>query len=379
MANSLNRRMFAGWSLVFVATLVLGIFAAQSIKAEKAQAVGIPFVDVPHPCNLLPDGAATDTCTVVSGGPVAVAGAVIDRIPGLPNPVEVVKDVAGGAVNAAAESMLTGTVKFFANGMIWGLEYTATLIAKGVSPDITATWFSTSYQKVLWLAVFLAVLLFMVKQVQAAKEKDVGIQIGAVLRTAVFLFVAGGFLVNIAAAAIYLVDKEITPGLISQSADELKATYGTLADNMGDEIGGPTALVALLFFIVIAGCISIALSTLVMAIRYPVLPLIVIWMLTAFALNIVEEDWERVKRAMLAFLGAVTFPAVIGFVQMLSLASLRATDGLLVTLIAGVTSILPVVVALWLWRKISGSEFRIAPVERSYRAMRTWKLFTAGR
>lgn len=376
MVNILAR---TGWSLIFVATLVLGIFAGQSIKTEKAEAIGIPFVDVPHPCGLLPDGTATDICKGVAGGPAGVGGAIIGKIPGLPNPVEVIKDVVGGATNAVAENMLTGIVKFFAKGMVWGLKYTATLISTGVTPDITATWFSTSYQKVLWLAVFLAVMMFMIKQVQAAKEKDVGIQVRALIRISVFLFIAGGFLVNITAGAIFLVDKEITPALISQSADEIRITYDTLAVNMGDEIGGPIALVALLFFIVIAGCVSIALCTVAMAVRYPILPLIVIWMLLAFALNIIEEDWQRVKRACLAFLGAVCFPAVIGFVQLLSLASLRASDGFLVTLIAGVTAMLPVAVALWVWKKVSGSDFEIAPVKRSADAMRNWKMLRPGK
>lgn len=377
MAEHSYHRRNAAMFIVVAVTVLLGILAANSVQAEKAQALGLPFIDLPSPCDLLPDGTAAKICKGATD-PSGTTGDLIGSIPGVPNPTDIVKDTVGAVANAIVEPIITQIAQAEADSVVWILQIEGRMVTSSTSPDLTAAWFTQPYALVYGLAVFIALGMFIAK-VTAAVHRGDPVRIGNVLAAFVVFFLAASILPAIVAGAVYVTDKEITPAFISASGASLNQTLGSIKLDFSKEITGTNnpivpILVPMiaLFFGVLGGLAALAL----LIVRYAFLPFGTIAVLLGLAMN-VGLDWgvEALKKSVLWLLGWILFLPAIGLTLLLGATILaNANSNPLTSITAGVVLVLAPALALIFTRAVSRHQFKVAPVERTVEAIRSWRV-----
>jgi hypothetical protein len=97
-------------------------------------------------------------------------------IPSIPDPIPIVKKVVGGGVANAIKSAALGAILgWVASGAESALKETAKVIDDTTSPQLTSSWFSSSYWRVAGIAALLTVPFLCAAMIHAVVRSDLGL------------------------------------------------------------------------------------------------------------------------------------------------------------------------------------------------------------
>lgn len=369
----LSSRAKRGWLAIFVLALAFGILASQSVvHPDKAEAIGIPFVDLPTPCDLLPDGTVTDICKGATN-PVGAVGDVIGAIPGVPNPIDIFKDIAASAAN----SLFRQVAQAEADAVVWILKEEGELVTSSTSPDLTEAWFTRPYAIVFGFAVLLATMMFILKMTSAAKRGD-PVMVGSIIGATVVFALGAAILPAVVGLAVYISDKEITPSLISATGTSLDSTLSGVEFDFSKEISSsnnPVVPILLPLIALALGVLGGLASLVLLSVRYALLPFGTIAVLLGLALN-VGLNWggDALKKATLWLTGWILFMPAIALSFLLGATMLNNANNILTSITAGVMLALAPYIAWKFAQSVAKHEIQLKPVDRSVSAIRNWKL-----
>ena len=97
-------------------------------------------------------------------------------LPSLPNPVPVVTKVIGGTASSAIKTVALGAILgWVASGAESALKATAKVIDETTSPQLTSSWFSSSYWRVAGIAALLTLPFLCAATIHAVVRSDLGL------------------------------------------------------------------------------------------------------------------------------------------------------------------------------------------------------------
>lgn len=377
----LPRAFALGWGVVFLITFAMSVFAGLTYNPPKAEAIGLPFVDLPTPCDVLPDGAAERICDSATN-PGRAAGELIGQIPGIPSPNDVLRSAVGTAANYSVGIIINEVAQLEADAVTWLLKIQGQLVTDNASPDLREQWFTRTYALLYFFAALLATALFGLKLTQAASRGD-PVMVGNIFIAVVVFALAASVLPALVTGLVYVFDKEVTPGLISATSGSLNQTLASIEVDFTKEItpgNNPLAPILVPLFALAFGFLGGLISLFLIVVRYMMLPFGTILVLFGLAMN-VGLDWgsDALRRSVQFLLGWIMYVPALGVILLLGTNMLRESSNYLVSVMAAVVLCLGPILALWFTFAVAKHRIEFKPVDRTVSAVRNWKLLTSRR
>ena len=211
--------------------------------------------------------------TVLSGDPLT---APVDKVIG-----KAVGTVAGGAANAVADAGLNAIAKWVLNGTESALEQVAHLISSTTSPELTGSWFSSTYWRVASLAALLTVPFIFAAMLQAILRSDL-----AMVGKVVFTYLPVSLLAVSLAAPVTMLLLSATDQMCSVVASASVDGGAAFLDKAGSVAGGLATIDGSPFFAVTIGLFAVAAALLLaleLLVREAAVYVVVLMLPLAFA------------------------------------------------------------------------------------------------
>jgi hypothetical protein len=209
----------------------------------------------------------------LTGDPVtATIGSVIGKVVG---------KVVGSAASAVADTGLDAIAGWVLDGTKSALDEVARLIGAATSPDLTASWFSSTYWRVAGLAAMLTVPFVFAAMLQAVLRSDL-----ALIGKVVFTYLPVSLLsVSLAAPVVMLLlaATDQMCRVVSSAAVDGGASF---LDKAGAVAGGLSTLDGSAFFAVMVGLVAVAAALMLaleLMIRAAAVYVVVLMLPLAFA------------------------------------------------------------------------------------------------
>jgi hypothetical protein len=104
------------------------------------------------------------------------SGRLRRQILDIPNPLKIVKKVVGGVASTTIKAVaLTLVVSWVASGAESALKQTAKVIDQTTSPQLTSSWFSSSYWRIAGIAALLTIPFLCTAAIHALVRSDLGL------------------------------------------------------------------------------------------------------------------------------------------------------------------------------------------------------------
>ena len=126
-------------------------------------------------------GSTADVCSlsglVRTNAPACPGNSRLRRqgLPSIVNPVHIVKKVLGAGASSIETTALSAIVGWVASGAESALKETAKVIGETTSPELTSSWFSSSYWRVAGIAALLTIPFLCAAAIHALVRSDLGL------------------------------------------------------------------------------------------------------------------------------------------------------------------------------------------------------------
>ncbi len=215
--------------------------------------------------------------TILTGNPAAGAlQTVADDTVG-----KVVGKVASSAAGAVADSGLDAIAGWVLSGTKSALEEVAHLISATTSPDLTGSWFSSTYWRVAGLAALLTVPFVFAAMIQAILRSDL-----ALIGKVVFTYLPVSLLSVSLAAPVVMLLLSATDQMCSVVSSAAVNGGASFLDQAGAVAGGLSTLDGSPFFAVMVGLFAVAAALMLaleLMIRAAAVYVVVLMLPLAFA------------------------------------------------------------------------------------------------
>jgi hypothetical protein len=194
---------------------------------------------------------------------------------------KVVGKVAGSAASAVANSGLDAIAGWVLDGTKSALEEVAHLISATTSPDLTGSWFSSTYWRVAGLAALLTVPFVFAAMIQAILRSDL-----ALIGKVVFTYLPVSLLSVSLAAPVVMLLLSATDEMCSIVASASVEGGASFLDRAGVVAGGLSTLDGSPFFAVMVGLFAVAAALMLaleLMIRAAAVYVVVLMLPLAFA------------------------------------------------------------------------------------------------
>ena len=215
--------------------------------------------------------------TILTGNPATGAlETVADDTVG-----KVVGKVAGIAASAVADSSLDAIAGWVLDGTKSALDEVAHLISATTSPDLTASWFSSTYLRVAGLAALLTVPFVFAAMLQAILRSDL-----ALIGKVVFVYLPVSLLSVSLAAPVVMLLLSATDQMCRVVSSAAVNGGASFLDQAGVVAGGLSTLDGSPFFAVMVGLFAVAAALMLaleLMIRAAAVYVVVLMLPLAFA------------------------------------------------------------------------------------------------
>jgi hypothetical protein len=194
---------------------------------------------------------------------------------------KVVGKVVGGAAGAVADAGLDAIASWVLNGTKSALEQVAQLIGATTSPDLTASWFSSTYWRVAGLAALLTVPFIFAAMLQAILRSDL-----ALIGKVVFTYLPVSVLSVSLAAPVVMLLLSATDQMCRVVSSVAVTDGASFLDKAGAVAGGLSTLGGSPFFAVMVGLFAVAAALMLaleLMIREAAVYVVVLMLPLAFA------------------------------------------------------------------------------------------------
>jgi len=306
------RRKWAGLLLMFILVMCLGA-AKPAISPPAAQA-GI----IPSPCDLIPDGAARKACQAATN-PV---GTAVGAIPGIPDPSDVVGDVA----EVIVQPILNQIAKAEADAVVSVLEDVSKFVNNSTTPALTASWFLHLYAIVFGLAIPIGVVLLYTRLGIAVRDTEPGAAAGAFFRF-MALLVLGGLIPGVVGLVVVAMDTGLAPAWMSSAGADANKSLHDLSLNMDKSVSfsnNPVTPILLPLIFLFAGVIGGILMELMMLFREAMLYVVTATEIVAAALA-VSGNSDMLRRTTQKLGVLCLFKVIVAFILTIGLLMLGSS------------------------------------------------------
>jgi hypothetical protein len=229
--------------ITIVIAILAGTVGVELAVPHRADAISV--------CTFLPDPISRAVCKKTPINKLS--------FPGIPTPSSIAKS----AAKAILKPLLQEAAKEEANAVSSVLNTELGFINSHTTPALSADWFTTEYEAVFGIAVFVALYMFFGRFTVGVKNQDFG-ELGITFASIVAFLVGAGLIPAIVSGLVKAADGPFTKGWLNLAGQTAESKLKVIENALTNDFNAAsiTAIfvpLLLLFFGLIGGILSILL------------------------------------------------------------------------------------------------------------------------